>query len=89
VASARGEFVGEVTSCALCGSRQVGMAYVLDKAAVEGSRLAVYPLPRTGKGAPAEKPRDQAAVGDRTVLPEYAEVLPRFRDPGQEPPEGE
>jgi glycine hydroxymethyltransferase len=97
VASARGEFVGEVTSCALCPVRrgggevqqQVGMAYVLGKAAREGSRLAIYPLPRGKKGAPEENPRDRVRPGDRTVLPEYAEVLPRFRNPDDEPSEGD
>lgn len=89
VASARGEFIGEVTSAALCGERQVGMAYVLSRAAQEGARLAVYPLPRGKKGAPEEKPRDKAALGDKTVLPEYAVVLPRFRDPEDEPAEGD
>jgi glycine hydroxymethyltransferase len=89
VANARGEFVGEVTSCALCGKHQIGMAYVLSRSAREGSRLAVYPLPRTGKGAPPEKPRDKAAIGDKTVLPEYAVVLPRFRRPETEPVGGE
>jgi glycine hydroxymethyltransferase len=89
VASARGEFVGGVTSCALCGTHQVGMAYVLSKAAREGSRLAIYPLPRGKKGAPEERARDRAVPGDKTVLPEYAEVLPRFRSPEDEPCDGD
>ncbi len=88
LATARGEFVGEVTSAALCGEHQVGLAYVLSRAAQEGARLAVYPLPRGKKGAPDEKPRDKTAIGDKTVLPEYAVVLPRFRDPEDEPAEG-
>jgi glycine hydroxymethyltransferase len=93
VATARGEFAGEVTSCALCpstgaggsGQNQVGMAHVTSKAAREGTRLAVYPLPRGKKDAPQESPRDKVEVGEKTVLPEYAEVLPRFRDPEDEP----
>jgi glycine hydroxymethyltransferase len=89
VASARGEFVGEVTSCALCGDHQIGLAYALSKGAREGSRLAVYPLPRGKKGAPDEAARDKVAPGDKTVLPEYAEILPRFRNPEDEPTDSE
>ena len=97
VASARGEFVGEVTSCALCpstgsgpaGGHQVGLAYVQSKAAREGTRLALYPLPRGSKGAPEESARDKVEIGDKTVLPEYAEVLPRFRNPDDEPGDSE
>ncbi len=97
VASARGEFIGEVTSCALCpstrsgrgGDHQIGLAYVLSKASREGSRMAIYPLPRGKKGAPEESARDKAQLGDKTVLPEYAEVLPRFRNPEDEPVDSE
>jgi len=84
VASARGEVVGEVTSCVLVGERQVGMAYLTVPAAREGARIGIYPLPRTGKPAPEEKPRDRVTLGDKTILPEYAEVLPRFRNPAGE-----
>ena len=87
VASARGEMIGEVTSCVLVGERQVGMAYVLSRAAREGARLAVYPLPRGKKPAPEERPRDKVELGDKTVLPEYATVLSRFPEPLAEPEE--
>ncbi|HOX07726.1 MAG TPA: serine hydroxymethyltransferase [Planctomycetota bacterium] len=80
VASSRGEVVGEVTSCVLAGDRQVGMAYVTNAAAKPGTKIGIFPLPRLGKPAPAEKARDKAAVGDKTILPEYATVLSRFRD---------
>jgi glycine hydroxymethyltransferase len=95
VASSRGEFVGQVTSCAFCPDvnggepQQVGLAWVKSKAAREGTRLALYPLPRGKRGAPAESPRDQVQAGDKTVLPEYAEILPRFRSPEDQPSEGE
>jgi hypothetical protein len=57
---------------------------VTASAAREGAELGIFPLPRTGKPAPAEKPRDRVAIGDKTILPERAVVLPRFRDPAGE-----
>ncbi|RJO64557.1 MAG: glycine cleavage system aminomethyltransferase GcvT [Myxococcales bacterium] len=77
VASARGAFIGVVTSSVVDGEgRQVGLAYVQLKAAKPGP-VAIFPLP-------GEKDRDEIVpptkLGEkaRTLLPVQAEIVERF-----------
>jgi glycine cleavage system T protein len=87
VAAIRGEMIGKVTSCTMVGDRQIGMAYILKKYNVEGTPLAVYPLPRTGK-PPEEGPKNLMKPGDKILLYETGRIISRF--PGKsklvEPP---
>jgi len=78
VAARRGEMVGWVTSCALAGERQIGMAWVDRRVAREGAGLLAYPARQAERSAPLS---DLASLqlGDRLPLHESATVLPRFR----------
>ncbi len=69
--------IGWVTSCALAGERQVGMAIVDKRQAKPGSRIGFFSLPRKGKSDP-EKPRDELAMGDSVTAPIDAAVIERF-----------
>ncbi|MBE0478545.1 glycine cleavage system aminomethyltransferase GcvT [Candidatus Aerophobetes bacterium] len=74
VVDKRGRYVGKVTSCALTGDSQVGLAYV-DEKIQEGEEIAIFPLSR---GRFEEKPVGDLEEGDRTSLPQKAIILPRF-----------
>jgi len=78
VASRRGEMVGWVTSCALAGERQIGMAWVDRRVAREGAELLVYPA-RQAERSVALSDVASLRLGDRLPLHESAIVLPRFR----------
>ena len=77
VINTRGDFIGNVTSAAIDGDGlQIGLAYVLEKAAKEGP-IAVFPMP-------PEKRRGgivsitELAEKTKTVLPVRAEIITRF-----------
>jgi glycine hydroxymethyltransferase len=69
--------IGYVTSCALAGERQVGMAIVDRRQAKPGSRIGFFSLPRKGKSK-QEKPRDALAMGDSVTIPIEAMIIERF-----------
>ncbi|MFN2232472.1 MAG: glycine cleavage system aminomethyltransferase GcvT [Anaerolineae bacterium] len=74
VVNHRGNVIGTVTSCALVGDRQVGMALVDVRYADPGTGLFIYPEARRV----AVKAPDAFEVGDRVALPVSATVLSRF-----------
>jgi glycine hydroxymethyltransferase len=74
VVNRRGRVIGQVTSCALVGERQVGMALVEARYATPGTALYLYPETRRAVSkAPAA-----FETGDTVGLPVQAEVLERF-----------
>jgi len=74
VVNHRGNVIGTVTSCALVGDHQVGMALVDARYADPGTDLFIYPEARRV----AVKAPDAFEVGDRVALPVPATVLSRF-----------
>lgn len=78
VASKRGELAGWVTSCALAGERQVGMAWLDRRVGREGAKLLIYPA-RQAERAVSPADLSALALGDRMPVHETATVLPRFR----------
>jgi glycine hydroxymethyltransferase len=74
VVSTRGRVIGSVTSCALVGDRQVGMAIVEERYAEPGTDLLIYPVSQKG----IAKAPQAFEVGDAIAVPVRAEVLPRF-----------
>ncbi len=77
VGSRRGELVGWVTSCAPAGDRQVGLAWLDERAATVGAGLLVFPA-RQAERSVAMSALDELSVGDRVPLHESATVIPRF-----------
>jgi len=77
IGSRRGRMVGRVTSCALAGDIQFGMAWVESSAAAEGAELLLYPARHLERSADLS---DVSALepGDWLPLHESATVLPRF-----------
>jgi hypothetical protein len=75
VVSSRGDYIGEVTSCALgTDDRQVGLACINKKFAKEGEKICIFVLPpKVG-----EKQKDQLANGDKLILHEAGEIVSRF-----------
>jgi len=74
VVSKRGKVIGTVTSCALVGERQIGMALVDMRYAEEGTELWIYPPARN---VVSKLPED-LQLGEAVALPIGALVLPRF-----------
>jgi glycine hydroxymethyltransferase len=74
VVNRRGRVIGQVTSCALVGERQIGMALVEARYTEPGAALYLYPETRR---AVSKAPEDFEA-GDTVALPVLAEVLERF-----------
>ncbi|NPV06989.1 MAG: glycine cleavage system aminomethyltransferase GcvT [Anaerolineae bacterium] len=74
VVNRRGMYIGRVTSAALVGGTQVGMALVDRRYATVGTPLAIFP--GAARGA-AKAPAD-LAQGDSVVLPIDATVVTRF-----------
>jgi hypothetical protein len=66
--------IGTVTSCALIGERQIGMALVDGRYADVGTDLHIYPETRRA----AAKTPDAFDLGDTVALPIRATVVPRF-----------
>ena len=78
VVNRRGRVIGHVTSCALVGERQVGMALVEARYATPGTALFLYPETRKA----VSKSPAAFETGDTVALPVQAEVLPRFPGKG-------
>lgn len=74
VVNKRGKVVGTVTSCALVGDRQVGMALIEGRYTEIGTELQVFPSTRRA----VTKPPEAFAVGDTIAMPVRAEVIERF-----------
>ncbi len=81
VASDRGEFIGNVTSSVSIAGYQMGLAYVKCRYAKIGTRLHIYPLPRNTSGS--DMAGSSYRLGDKTVIPVNATVLPRFPEEGE------
>lgn len=77
VGSRRGQMVGWVTSCALVGDTQVGMAWIDGRVAREGTELLLYPARHLQRSADLSDPA-ALALGDHLPMHEAATVLPRF-----------
>ena len=77
VVNRRGQYIGRVTSCALVGETQIGMALVDKRYAQAGSEIALFPT-ASGK---ADKPIaiGDMVKGDQVLLPEWCSILPRLR----------
>lgn len=84
LASKRGEYAGTVTSCALVGRQQVGLAYVDRRLAREGTPVVIFPLRHGKKGVVLASSTD-LSLGDHMLVHENATILTRFRceDRGQ------
>jgi glycine cleavage system T protein len=77
VVSARGEYIGEVTSCALgTDDHQVGLACINRKFAKVGDKIGVFILPPKVD----EKQKDHLKGGDKVILHETGEIVKRFPD---------
>ncbi len=89
VANDRGEFIGNVTSCVSIEGLQWGLAYIKKKYHKIGGKINIYPLPRraghdnNGHRAPAGMDKMKYELGDKTVLPVLATILPRFPQEGE------
>jgi len=80
VVSRNGKAIGFVTSSALSGEDQIGMAVVKKASAKEGAPIHVFCVPSSGK-APAEGAKSELQPGDRVLLPLEAEIISRFPAP--------
>ena len=78
VVNRRGQFTGNVTSAALAGGYQTGMAYVDRKYTAEGTPLGVFAMPHDDKKDWSEKLKNQLEVGDKLYLHEWGRVISRF-----------
>lgn len=77
VVSVRGEYIGEVTSCALgTDEHQVGLACINRKFAKVGDKIGIFILPPKVD----EKQKDQLKGGDKVILHETGEIVKRFPD---------
>jgi glycine cleavage system aminomethyltransferase T len=74
IVSKRGKVTGSVTSCALVGDRQIGMALVDARYAEAGTELWIYPPARNV----VSKPPEDMRLGEAVALPIGGLVLPRF-----------
>ncbi len=78
VVNSRGKCVGHVTSCALTGETQTGLAIVQARYAREGTKIGIFPLPRRKRRKGTAGPKSELAIGERTLLHVDATVLSRF-----------
>ena len=75
VVNKRGQYIGEVTSCALgTDDHQVGLAYVESKFAKEGEEIGIFVLPPKV----SEKAKNELSKGDKLILHERGEIVSRF-----------
>ena len=74
VVNKRGKVIGQVTSCALVGDRQIGMALVETRYAEPETELYIYPETRRA----VDKAPPSFHLGDTVALPVHAEVIARF-----------
>jgi glycine hydroxymethyltransferase len=77
VVNRNGKTVGKVTSSALSGEDQVGMALVEKSAARLDAPLSIYCIPASGK-SPAEGAKAELKTGDKVLLPLEARIISRF-----------
>jgi len=77
VVSEKGQYIGRVTSCALAGGIQLGLAFVDRNFTKEGTKIGIFILPRGGKIS-SEPPKDKLSIGDKVLLHEEGVVLSRF-----------
>ncbi len=75
--SIKGECIGFVTSCALVGKFQQGMAYIKKGLTQEGEKIGIFTLPR-GERVSGEKSTADLSIGDKITLHREAVVLSRF-----------
>jgi glycine cleavage system T protein len=80
VVDAKGQCIGAVTSCAMAGDVQIGMAIVKRSAHREEAKIGIFHLPRKGK-APEEGSKSTLQVGDRVLLHTEARIISRFPEP--------
>ncbi|MCU0723176.1 MAG: glycine cleavage system aminomethyltransferase GcvT, partial [Planctomycetes bacterium] len=77
VVNRNGKAIGHVTSSALVGEDQIGLAIVEKAAAVENSPVSIYCIPRAGE-VPEEGNKKALKPGDKVLLPMEARVVSRF-----------
>jgi glycine hydroxymethyltransferase len=86
VVNRRGKVIGNVTSCALVGERQIGMALVEARYAEPGTLLFIYPESRrSGRDATRQavsRALPPLELGDTVTLPVEACVITRFPEKG-------
>jgi glycine cleavage system aminomethyltransferase T len=86
VVSKRGKVIGNVTSCALVGERQIGMALVEARYAEPGTPLFIYPETRRASRLASRLAGREAGsraspsleLGNTVTLPVEARVITRF-----------
>jgi len=86
VANERGEFIGNVTSSVSIEGYQVGLAYIKKRFNKAGTKLNIYSLPRQqghAHGKPEGMAKGTYQLGDKTVVPVQATVIPRFPKEGE------
>lgn len=77
IVNARGDFIGNVTSCAVdTEGLQIGLAYVITKAAKPG-KIAVFPMPAESMKKKVSSPLELLDKR-KTLLPVNAEIIARF-----------
>ena len=77
VVSRQGNHIGWVTSCALVGGVQMGLALIQKRYANFGAQIGVFSLPAAGR-MPAQRSLLELTPGDKLLLHEWATVLTRF-----------
>jgi glycine cleavage system T protein len=86
VANERGEFIGNVTSSVSIEGYQMGLAYIKKRFNKAGTKLNIFSLPRQhghDQGKPKGMAKGTYQLGDKTVVPVSATVLPRFPEEGE------
>jgi glycine cleavage system T protein len=87
VANERGEFIGNITSSVSIEGYQWGLAYIKRKHHRIGAKINIYPLPRKhghdAHSAPDSMEKLSYTLGEKSVLPVTATILPRFPEDGE------
>jgi glycine cleavage system T protein len=89
VVNDRGEVIGNVTSSVSIEGYQWGLANIKLKYHRIGSKIHIYPLPRRhghehdAHSAPDGMEKASYVLGDKTILPVTATILPRFPEDGE------
>ena len=81
VVNKKGQGIGFVTSAALVGDRQIGLAWVKRQFIDEGMRIGVFIPPRKSEGA--ARHGYELAVGDNHAIHEEATIMSRFPKKGE------
>ncbi len=80
VITRKGQAIGWVTSAAVdVDGRILGLAYVQSRYNRPGEEIGIYSLPV--KPQPEKANKAELSVGDKVLLPDAANILPRFPDP--------